>query len=795
MVDSGPGQQESVIDVTTRRRPAASDAAPATGAGSDGQAGDLLSLPFLMERLSSPSPQVTMWAAYQLVDRWQEACPRYIDALWLAPQEEIRESAISLIGKYKLDGYAFPMMRLFSSGDHPFRYAAGTALGRIGYEPVGKMLKRWFVETAADPDANPIELEAAAESLLSFDRETHWAEVFAQLGPCQQNHAFFSTLFGRLCLYAETPEQLALLADAYGKVREVFNDIRLTQHLVDMVGRANLCRYLQVRLNGGYRLNAVYQECLKVMGWELPDPELRALLDALAMCGNSREGIERFLPLAETLLTRLEPEPQGGIYVRAFLESCRGWVSQWDSAILRVRELEYHLIASLPLAALLAEVEAQCLAHPEQEALRITRIYQSPLLSPRFMAQVLNLIEQSAHRPGVAELGAVSYSGWVRDEEKDALWKLYTDQLEGVDYPLEQVLPQPWSYAVANLMERLVALLEKRFAGYLLAERRQAIDYSLEIFRRGGTTAVVDTLLPHFELLINHHYDGFVELMTHLPDARFLPALADHYREGEADLLRLIRFICDVHHRPYPDLPAAHGDSGDDYSTARAVRLMCRGCGGAYQYAPEVIFVDEERLEQRQIPTAREVWTPSRFTCKKCGAPVPFDPDDRFLSDLYGELLAARLYPTSRRDEEPGRNIKLIHFPVLDGKTLNPAQFLTEVERILESSTAPGQESSCLLELGRFKMEIGEVAEAKQTFQKIVAGPSNCPMALYYLGVIAFREKNLYEARVHFSRLSQSCAREDFGNALDNPVDMAHHYLKLLDKREFKRSHFHLITT
>ena len=61
--------------------------------------------------------------------------------------------------------------------------------------------------------------------------------------------------------------------------------------------------------------------------------------------------------------------------------------------------------------------------------------------------------------------------------------------------------------------------------------------------------------------------------------------------------------------------------------------------------------------------------------------------------------------------------------------------------------------------------------------------------------MIAFQEKNLYEARLYFSRLIQGSTREDFDNELDNPVDMAHHYLKLLDKRDIKRSHFHLISS
>ncbi len=136
----------------------------------------------------------------------------------------------------------------------------------------------------------------------------------------------------------------------------------------------------------------------------------------------------------------------------------------------------------------------------------------------------------------------------------------------------------------------------------------------------------------------------------------------------------------------------------------------------------------------------------------------------------------------------------MIQFPDFRGKRLNPAHFLAEMERLTGENGA-GAEQQELLELGRFQMEIGAAEEAKATLLRSVAGLSPCPVALYYLGVIAFQEKNLYEARVYFSRLIQSCTQDDFDNELDNPVDMAHHYLKLLDKREYKRSHFHLVSS
>ena len=100
-----------------------------------------------------------------------------------------------------------------------------------------------------------------------------------------------------------------------------------------------------------------------------------------------------------------------------------------------------------------------------------------------------------------------------------------------------------------------------------------------------------------------------------------------------------------------------------------------------------------------------------------------------------------------------------------------------------------------LYELGRFYMEVGQWELAKRALRKILAGPVKFPKALYFLGVVAFQERNLYDARVFFSRLIATCSRDEFESELDNPVDMAQHYLKLLDKREFKRSHFQLIST
>ncbi len=810
MVDSGRPAQDSVIDLAQRRRRTEPEAPPvqpphdgadpavplnpAPGAAEPPPAQDFLALPFLVSRLEAESEPVRMWAAYHLVNRWHEHSEAFVDRLWNSPETEIRESAVMLMGKYRLSAYAFPLMRTFQANEAGLGPAAGQALGRMGYEPARKLLLQRLESLLADPEANMLELDAVAEGLLMYGEPGLWNHIHARLASCQKNHGVYSTLFRLLCQHASLPSQLRQLAEAYGHPREVFHDAHLTQHLTELAGRPGLSRTLQGRLGGGHSLPAIYRESLRVLGME-PDAAAQDLLEGLSVCRNTGPGVKAFLPLAEALLERLAPDAAIRAPYQAFLEGCRAWIDAWAEATLKVREAEYHLIVSLPLSAALDGIERQCLANPQGEALRITHIYQSPLLSPAFMGEVLGLLGAPGRQAEGAALSGAAGAGWLRDEEKDALWKLFTRQVDGVDYPFEQVLPEPWELPVPGLLERLAAVLARRFPVALLAGRGALVDYSLEVFRRHGDPAVLDLLLEHFEPVFAQHYHGILELIAHLPDPRFLPCLVRHYRPGEHEVNRLIRFICDVQRRPYPQAVLAEAAAPAPARASAVVRLTCRACGETFHYDLDALYVDEERIEQRQVPQARDLWIPYPILCKSCGAAVPFEPDERFLSDLFAELLAARVSVLTGQEQASVAHIQLIAFPQFDGKTVNPAEFLERARARIVQAREPGADVSLLLELGKFHLEVGAVRDAKQAFQRILAGPVLTPLALYYLGVIAFQEKNLYEARVHFGRLTQDWTREDFEGSLDNPVDMAHHYLKLLEKREFKRSHFHLVTS
>ena len=756
----------------------------------------LLSLPFLIARLESESDQVKMWAAYHLVDRWQSERKQFIEHLWRSPLPEIRESAINLIGKHRIEQYSFPLLRVFTANEAGMRASAGIALGRLGYDAARKPLEDWIDFALAGDEPKIPEIESAAESLLMFQQQRYWNRIFSRLENNKLSHAEFLTLFRLLCTYAKEPEEYERLAVLYGGPREAYHDFHISSLLVDLVGRPGISRYFQSRLNGGYPLPVAYRECLRLLGYNDLDANTCQLIEAMEGCTNHVAGAAKFITIASALIQRLVPESSHVERLQSFLRGCLSWLPQWEEAILKVREVEYHLLLSLPLVAVLQHVEEKCLAHPEDEALRISRIYQSPLLSPEFMRRILILLATPSYPRDRVRLGSSSMGGWLWDEEKVTLWKLFTDQLDELDYPFEQVLPQPWDYYLPELMDRLDNQLTGRFEGYIKAGRKQAVDYALAVFRYHGSSSMIDKLLEHFEQLVNEHHAQFLDVMAHLPDKRFLQPLTARYREGERDLARLIRFISDVHGLPHPPaVKEQDSPQGASHQMPTSARLVCPHCHSVYQYNFDALYVNEERIEQRQAPESTDLWIPSPISCKNCGTEVPLEPDESFRQDLYAQLAATRILHLRDHTRDTANNVRLIAFPVHDRKTVNPAVFLQNAAQALQGQVEKPEDVQYLFALGKFYLEIGQWDLAKRAFEKILAGPIKYPRALYYLGVIAFQEKNLYDARVYFSRLVASCSPEEFDKELDNPLEMAEHYLKLLDKREFKRSQFRIISS
>ncbi|MDH4121663.1 MAG: hypothetical protein OEV94_08175 [Deltaproteobacteria bacterium] len=757
--------------------------------------GDILRLDFLIQSLDHPDSQVAMWAAYTLVERHQEQVHLFLDRLVASPLDDVRESGVNLAGKLRLSAYGFPLLRLFLQAQGEIKASAAAALGRLAYAPAEKALLEYFEQSVLQAERNLPDLEAAAQALLDLNPERHWKRVAAQLAPAIKSHPLFTSLYRVLSRHATTGERMAQLAQAYQSPRKLFHDFNLVRHLMELTGRPNTSRHLQARLNHGLTLPEAYREALGVLGLDEAMARAEEEITALRACAPTAEGVAHLLECIPPLLRALLPGDEEAERLIQLAKGCQAWTAEWDEAILKVREMEYHFLAALPLTAALKHAEHTCLEKPEAHALTIAQIYRSPMLSPSFMRRVLGLMAVPTP-DGHAEPDGEGPPEWLWDDEKEALWKLFSGQLEKADYPFEQVLPQPWNYQIPGLMERLARLLERRLPYFLNTGRRKAVDYTLEVLRRAGQADAASLLAARFDPLMIRHRQAFLEFISHLPDRRFLAPLVRHTREYDPDQDRLIRFIAAVHGLQAPALPepAQPRPLGANPTTAR---LVCPSCHSVYHYLLQEVYVSLDRVEQRQIPREEDIWLPAPLVCKNCHETVPFHPDLPFLQELYADILNMRMIHLNHRDNSGPSHLHLIAFPHLDGKPVHPALFLADVQQALAhpDSLTPARRALLQTEAGKLYLEMGNREKAREAFQDILTGSERNPAALYHLGLIAFQEKNLHDARVYFSLLVQSCARESFEKDAENPVDLAQHYLRLLDRPDYKRTQFRLISS
>ena len=211
MVDSGQVHPETVgtvIDLT--QHPDFRSAAPRPVASAP-TGGFLLDMGFLMDRLDDRSDQVKMWAAYQLVERWETEAEQYLERMWSSPLPEIRESAIDLVAKHRIHHYAFPLLRVFNSDEGGLRAPAALALGHLAYQPAARPLEKWVRKVFSSPEADLPDLEAGIKALLLLDNRRYWEEFHTLLQECTQNHALFSVLFKALTQHARTAHQVERL--------------------------------------------------------------------------------------------------------------------------------------------------------------------------------------------------------------------------------------------------------------------------------------------------------------------------------------------------------------------------------------------------------------------------------------------------------------------------------------------------------------------------------------------------------------------------------------------------------
>ncbi len=746
----------------------------------------ILSLETLQHLLTSEHERVRLWATYQLLNEWRDEPDPFIESMLDSPLPEIREVAIHLINRSGNDRYAFKLLGLFQRSSGGMRCACAEALVQLNYEAAHPPLFQWLQRLLHADELNLPELQCAARTWLHTGLPEAWDDLEEFLQAHQTNHLKALTLFEVLCQEANSPQRLRCLLERYQYFRKEFTDPQFSQYLLSLFDFRGLLEFIKMQFDAGAGIGTLYEVVMGSIEHLAPrlPPQLVRHLDALGE-----------QPEPRPLLGLLQEAAQhwGAASGELVLETLQGFLDfiepEWDQTIIRIQEAELLLLTALPLEALRDRL-LEAVVPPEAHWEELQALSASSLISVSQYAALIHHAIQSGGPPPrtLPRPAAPRFSA----KELLLLWAWELPQPQVCNYPL--LLPHPWELELPLLNEQLAAVFGDALGDLLEAERHEEVDYALQLFQQAPSEPVLATLLEHFTPLLNQHYTLFFDLIERMPDVRFIPKLLEHYREGEQGLAQLIFLLCTAHEQPCPDTIDA---SCLVYSEQQplSVRISCLACRASYHYHLKILYYDPEALEQRRPFQQDDLWTPEPLHCKNCGATMVLRTDSGFRAQLYTQLLTARLLKLSDQEAQRLANIRPLRFPMWERRRHNPEAFLAHARRVLEHHFGSYEERALLLyELGRLYLELRQWDTAQDFFRQSLQFPGHPPATLFHLGAIAFQQKNLYEARLHFSQLVETTSEEDFHLEEENLHQLAQHYLEILDRPDIKRSGFRLIS-
>lgn len=746
----------------------------------------VLPLETLLSLLGSPHERVRLWGTYQLLSDWKDEPGTFVGAMLESPQLDIQEAAIHLINRGGEERYGFKILGLFQRSSGILRCACAEALVALNYEAAYPPILQWLQRLLHSDELNLPDLQCAARCWLGTEIPEAWDDLEQMLRQHRGNHLKALALFEVLSTQADTPERLGRLIQHYQLFREKFTDPQFTHHLLGLFGFRELLEFIRMQMDAGAGIGTMYEVVMGSVDQFAPrlPSDLVRELDRLSDQQDPQPLLPFLRQAAEFWGARAED------VVLSALDHFQEFIAtQWDRTIIRIQEAEWLLLATLPLDVLrqrlLQELEPPHLHWPHLVALSM-----SSLVAPRRYA---HLMYEALTHPEALALEGKCPIGPPKFSAKELLlhwgWRL-PDPLE-CNYPL--LLPQPWEMELPRLNEDLAEVFCQAVPELIQQERHEDLDYALHLFQQAPSLPIMALLLEHFEVFINQHYLQFFDFIERYPDPRFIPKLIAHYRQGEPSLAQLIYLLCQAHGHPLPTGIGAECLTMPPEAPLLA-RVTCSQCRASYHYELKMLYYDPEALEQRRPFRHEDLWTPDAIHCKNCKAAISLRTDSAFRAQLYTELLTARLLKLSEQEERRLANVKPLRFPAWEQRRFNPELFLAHTRRVLESSGSPPEERAVLLhEMGRFYLDLRQWDTAQDFLRQSLQLPGHPASTLFHLGVIAFQQKNFYDARLHFSQLVETTTEEDFQFEEENFHQLARHYLEIMNRPEIKRSGFRLI--
>jgi len=751
----------------------------------------ILKLAQLREWLHSDLQRMRMWATYQLIENHDNEAREFVEILIDSDEEEIREAGIYLIGKHKLEDYEFKLLRIFQRANGRIKRASAIALSSLKSEAAHSLLWRWLKTLQEQEELNITDLDCAAECWIKIENEDGWNHLNELLSAIRNNHLKSLTLFECLCRHAVEPQHFAEILVHYSHFRSQFTDPQFTQNLLDALDNNVLIQYLLNQNINGSNYRNCFIWATQQLGFQI-DPQadhLLAQIDELESLELSK-ALPLFLELMHLLPGKLQLEESlEMVCLQIFSEKI---LQEWDATTLKIQDLEILLLRALPLNWLVIQMEHRILSHPLKEIEILHKFFSTQLMRDVFRDRIIEKLLDATKESWKAEDFPRLSAGFPYGA-KYVLWNLVSGlpSPEAFSYPIW--LPKPWHHNLPQLNRELTLLYQDSFKMLIENSRHDHLEYALELFIRFPNPAVMELMLEYFSLLLNEHYLLFFDFIEKHPDRSFIDKLFQHYREGETALAQLLNLLCIIHDHPIQE-SEEFPETEMIYENRPQVRVFCVQCRSSYHYHLEVLYFNEEKIEQRSPFEDDDLWTPQKLSCKNCGKGLRLKTDFAYRSSLYSEMLTKQLLRLSEEEQKRLERIKPLQFPKFLQTKMHPQKFLAKlmIEKDRDQLSVR-EEGVLMLELGKFRLQLDEAILAEKALKQGLELSGSPVEIRFFLGLIAYREKNLVEARMHFTSFVRSTRVEDFELEDENLHQVAIHYLEMLERKEFKRSSFKLL--
>ena len=770
---------------------------------------EIYSQELLIKTLHSKQEMVALWGAYQFLVLYPDQFSEVAEHFFNSEYTEIQEAGIAKINAEEARKYSAELAHFFRSGNSLLKGAAAICMAKFPNDISTTMLHKWFEDLKENRSYTHSDFEAASYALLLENPERNLPYLLSYLNTTQEDLIKSSILFKLLLQFCDSEVFITELVDQYFILRELYSDADLTYHMLFTLDQMESVEWLNQQLSLGFKVSSIYEESLALLEIQITQRE-KDILEELessfpydldvSKAGQPSEFITQIQELTESVFFT----PRKGMLGEKLLGYLTGFYKNqtyFNKTIPKIFDLEKSFILSIPLLIAIENQLENWLDAPEKYTHQLAQYYHSYLLRNQYREKILKLFFPAPIVWPKEKTLIHSKSVPVKESTSihEILWLLYRGELLGVDLNWPSLFPNP--DISIHLTECLIQIYRNNFAYFVKKNDKIAVDYALQLFQLMPGEQNIQLIVEHFESLYQYHTAILYQTIEYQPHPDFLPLLTRHYHKEEYETAELILFISEIFQQDLPaEIQADMAKYRDLDHTGKGfknrIRLQCESCQSVWQYPVNVIYVDEEVLNQSNKLKPDSIWVEETFNCRRCKAPLSPVLDEKQLDEIAKQsrmnlLLKLAPEPSKKR---LGQGIIIFPFPQYRGKTYNPHNFIKLISELEKTGDTTKQE----LEEALFKLaSLYEVFEAwsdvKSTLLKIDPEEQNMAGLKSRLGVAEYKLSNLPEARTHFSKLVTMEEQGQLQNHDKLYLDLANFYLGIINSKDTLRSQLKVI--